>query len=129
MKTAELTGPALDWAVAKAKDIDFAENGWNPVNVFLGARVAGHHRYSTDWPQGGPIIEREGIATMPFGDDGEWLAVKEPGVFDTTPEDSERSWEIGGLFAHRAENSLTAAMRCYVASKLGDEVEIPKELM
>ena len=28
-----------------------------------------------------------------------------------------------------AETPLVAAMRCYVASKLGDEVDIPEELL
>jgi Protein of unknown function (DUF2591) len=73
MKTCELTGIALDWAVAKAEGVDFRQNGWKPVNVFLGARVGGHHRYSTDWAQGGPIIERERIA-LSLNMDGDWHA-------------------------------------------------------
>ena len=67
---------------------------------------------STDWAQGGPIIEREGIDLQyQGGDNDKWAADMfgaECSVYGDTP--------------------LIAAMRCYVASKLGDEVEIPEEL-
>jgi hypothetical protein len=71
---------------------------------------------STDWAQGGPIIERENISTVREGDAGNWIA----SVYDY----AESDWHLhtGGT------TPLEAAMRCYVASKLGDEVEIPKEL-
>ena len=66
---------------------------------------------STDWAQGGPIIEREGIDLQyQGGDNDKWAADMfgaECSVYGDTP--------------------LIAAMRCYVASKLGDEVE-PEEL-
>jgi hypothetical protein len=68
--------------------------------------------YSTDWAQGGPIIEREGIRIVEVAADV-WGAVYSRG-------------DVGR--EHFAETPLIAAMRCYVASKLGDEVEIPKEL-
>ena len=110
MKVSELTGAALDWAVAKCiyepDDVvicegrvfayDDATNGFNPP---------------TDWAQGGPIIEREGIALDIWGD--EWLA--------TRIEGSAISEAIG-------PTPLVAAMRCYVVSQLGDEVEVPDEL-
>ena len=100
MKTSELKGAALDWAVTKC------ETG-QPLDVNGLFLVA--FKYSTDWAQGGPIIEREGIA-IDF--DGEaWTA-------------SDNDYPI----CHRASTPLIAAMRCYVASKLGDEVEIPDEL-
>ncbi len=98
MKTSELQGPALDWAVAKSS--------WLPGTA--------HHLfevkpYSTDWSQGGPIIEREGMQIQTFMD--KWLAsIPKPFVQQEGP------------------TPLVAAMRCYVASKLGDEVEIPEEL-
>lgn len=93
MKTNELTGLALDWAVAKAI------GEYKPVSV---------PQYSTDWAHGGAIIERERITLIDQGGDY-WQACcgwKE--AFGDTP--------------------LIASMRCYVVSKLGDEVEIPDEL-
>ena len=96
MKTSELQGAALDWAVAKGE-------GFEP---FGGALVY----YSTIWTLGGPIIEREGITVRRYTD----------ALWDAS---------MGRLdYIADGPTPLIAAMRCYVASKLGDEVEIPEEL-
>jgi hypothetical protein len=68
---------------------------------------------STNWAQGGPIIEREGLCLWSEGYD--WEAKIQIGSGEWLTE-----W---------AETPLVAAMRCYVASKLGDEVDIPEELL
>ena len=92
MKTSELTGAALDWAVG------MATGEYKPVPV---------PNYSTNWAQGGPIIEREGIAIL----------------------QCPRGWAarigFGGEYIE-GPTPLIAAMRCYVASKLGDDVEVPE---
>jgi hypothetical protein len=122
MKTSELTGAALDWAVMKAEGPDsFAANvyydGDTPVCVDDQIDVPEMWQPSTYWAQGGPIIERERIEITPWGPYGEWRArdfyEPSPGVpcaeqYGPTP--------------------MIAAMRCYVASKLGDTVDIPEEL-
>jgi hypothetical protein len=109
MKTSELTGAALDWAVAKCEGIDlFETEGWL-YDHDTGTRKP--YGPSTNWEQGGRIIEREKIAIETGEDafDQPWYAtVRDIDSYGPTP--------------------LIAAMRCYVASKLGDEVEIPKEL-
>jgi len=98
MKTSELTGAALDWAVAKCEEFDNGD--WLPD-------------YSTDWAAGGTIIEREGIGLVsPHDDINEWEAYHPTQVHDE----------------YYGATPLIAAMRCYVASKLGDEVQIPEEL-
>jgi len=103
IKTANLTGAALDWAVAKCEKEEYiAESGVNGIGIEYEAT-----RYSTDWAQGGPIIERERISIVQTIT--EWQAAK-TNVFSYGP------------------TPLIAAMRCYIASKLGDEVEIPEEL-
>ena len=112
MKTSELTGAALDWAVAKCEGFEIV--GVNQGRAtFLdsaddGALNEMPINYSTDWAQGGPIIEREKITLEWTGED--WMAYvfHDREFFGPTP--------------------LIAAMRCYVASKLGDEVEVPHEL-
>jgi len=71
----------------------------------------GGYSPSTDWAQGGPIIERERIEIGAHGD--QWRAVMH--------------LEAGSMFAD-GSTPLIASMRCYVASKLGDTVEIPEEL-
>lgn len=102
MKTSELQGAALDWAVARCE-------GGVGKNQLLGAWYAP----STDWAQGGAIIEREGISVVRRGKQSfsPWGAVLQEFEFD-----------------EEGPTPLIAAMRCYVASKLGDEVEIPEEL-
>jgi len=109
IKTSELTGPALDWAVAKCEGVDS-----EAARLF---HDEGYYNYSTDWAQGGPIIEREEIEL----------------TFDRTGEDTlwrAEMFDLKGVsVAHEyGPTPLIAAMRCYVAYKLGDEVEIPEEL-
>ena len=102
IKTSELAGAALDWAVAKCEGIQDSEFVRTHMDAWL---------YSTDWSQGGPIIEREKIGVWW---DGVWHA-----KYDGCRPDQVQD----------AYTPLIAAMRCYVASKLGDEVEIPNELI
>lgn len=71
-------------------------------------------KFSSDWAYGGPIIEREGISIYP--DESEDL----PDI--KWSADSQNTFRWGG------PTPLIAAMRCYVASKLGDEVDVPDEL-
>jgi hypothetical protein len=109
MKTSELTGAALDWAVTKAEGFDHevTSSEW------------GMWGWATDWAQGGPIIEREeiGVQCVPAGTSQGWWAIK-----DSTFHDRSRPDEM------RGDTPLIAAMRCYVASVLGDEIVLPKEL-
>ena len=129
MKTNELTGAALDWAVAK-REGRFNEDGdyWaDPEGIwyFLTARKNASERLtwtntSTDWAQGGPIIEREKIALTWYPDDKEWIA----GVDFQHPR-------FSNVIAYEEQygpTPLIAAMRCFVAYKLGDEVDVPEEL-
>ena len=97
MKTNELLPPALDWAVTKAEELDYDLSWFRP---------------STDWLQGGQIIEREGIS-VEF-DGNIWCAIS---------DDPVDEWVVT-----EGPTPLIAAMRCYVASKLGDEVTLPEEL-
>lgn len=116
IKTSELTGAALDWAVAKCEGLE-NENGWTDVEVFKAVRAGGGYRYSSDWAQGGPLIEREGISVS-RSDKSLWVAYRTETLFD---DDYEYEYQ-------NADKPLIAAMRCYVASKLGEEVEITEEL-
>jgi hypothetical protein len=99
VNTSELTDVALDWA----------------VHIALHGSCEGYaeHEYSTDWAQGGPIIDRE-IAKIERFSDSLWEAT----AFTKNAQD----------IVQNGPTPLIAAMRCYVAFKLGDEVEIPEEL-
>ena len=149
MKTSELTGAALDWAVAKCEG-DLFESAptvepqiakvWpltGLVRIENGKRVGyvvndplfkrtkrsyadeGGIRLfvdvwgpSTDWAQGGPIIEREELCIDKVAREN-WCACvrsvkNSPWLYGPTP--------------------LIAAMRCYVTSKLGADINIPEDL-
>ena len=127
IKTQDLTGAALDWAVAKCEGWDapiFRNRTW-AVPLYVATNGAGLHTYapSTDLAQGGPIIKREGISTRLNHKQAQlWEAyIWLPAQHDQSEADSNSYTAFG-------TTALIVAMRAYVASKLGDEVDIPEEL-
>ena len=113
MKTSELTGAELDLAVAKC---DGAGEEWRSDAPFLWGgvaciRVAGHdvnYKPSTDWSQGGPIIGRESIQLTLDKTHNMWRA------FMTNEGIGYEYW---------GPTPLIAAMRAFIASRLGNEVQ------
>lgn len=122
MKTSELTGAALDWAVCEATGLLAAYTQFRTGKNFLkvwGVAKNAHLHPSTDWAQGGPIIERELLMIEPVFwtvEGWHWVA------YVLGPNNLDENYE------QRGSTPLIAAMRCYVASKLGDNIEIPEEL-
>lgn len=129
VKTSGLEGAALNWAVAKAEGDDpvivFYEGGRSRIYKNEGMRRMGYNfEPSKSWSHGGPIIEREDISFRKYHN----------------PESETH----GTYYAKVCRESVTmvrwlkhdmtgptpliAAMRCYVASKLGFEIELPEEL-
>src|SRR5687768_11566243 len=97
MNVHELTGAKLDYWVAKALGI-------------IRPELLDNYSPSTNWADGGPIIEREKIKLEP-------IHALKGGAF--------RFWNAKALayvLDMEGETALIAAMRCYVASKLGEEV-------
>jgi hypothetical protein len=118
-KTNELTGAALDWAVCEAtgffKGYVQFRSGKNFLKVYGVARNT-HLHPSTNWAQGGPIIERTGmhISRTNKTDKEPWAACV-------------AQYPSADIYLHGA-TPLVAAMRCYVAYRWGDEVDVPEEL-
>ncbi len=131
IETSKLTGKALDWAVAKSRGLlepqDYYgkmiprvvlcdQTSCDETVVRFNPTPDVYYRYeydpSTNWEHGGPIIDREEIGFFQKKDAGYCQAAKP-----------------GGEFVQRGPTPLIAAMRCYVASKLGVTVEIPDELI
>lgn len=111
MRVDELVGAQLDYWVGRAEGADFGPE-WDqgPDYVMIGGHSGRRpERYSpsTDWAQGGPIIERERISV----NDGGFYY---PG---------RRSAWIDASFTAYGPTPLVAAMRAYVASKFGNEVQ------
>jgi len=96
----KLEGAALDWAVTACEGLDIESTG--PVWGMWG--------WASDWGQGGPIIEREGIS-IHRKDKGSWFA-----FYDSTSE------------AAPGKTPLQAAMRCFVAGVFGFEIDIPEAI-
>lgn len=129
IKVSETTRLQLDWLASKCVG-DFAlyhdiEDGQRFLNLWTDSAFL---HYSSNWANGGPIIEREKIDLVrcndlyfpkgnELGDYYEMLWRAEP--FNT------------GSISQRfyGPTPLIAAMRCYVALKLGDVVEVPEELV
>lgn len=118
IKTSELSGPALDWAVAKCEEKHGRDNAATWLRDYL---IGFSARYSAVWSQAGPIIEREFIELRNQTNfSGGWEAWKWV--------DEKGDYLIVGKRGAYCKTPLIAAMRCYVSSKLGDEVEVPEEL-
>ncbi len=123
MKTSELTRVALDWAVAKAGDMPIKIN---PGHGFFVKHPDGWEYFtpSADWGQGGSIIAKEKISIISQEPPFElWRATNGTRVCEEA-----YSFEINNEVTEEGPTPLIAAMRCFVASKLGDEVDIPQEL-
>lgn len=127
MKTSELSGAALDWAVAKCEGRTITSFAGGAVWV-KGKRefppnedLWGYdfcYNASRRWEVGGPIIEREKITVQTEDAWPPWSAYFREHLFK----------EDESACCHDGLTPLVAAMRCYVASKLGDEVDVPEEL-
>jgi hypothetical protein len=112
MKTSELTGYALGWAVSLITNPD-----WEHDDRLGNVQCIDEDSYAPQaiWSQGGPIIERE------------WIELSNGSNLSAAWGASKYN-EQGEPSMGQGPTPLIAAMRCLVASELGDEVEIPKEL-
>lgn len=129
IKVNEASGPVLDWLVAKCwwnDEFDskriWIHNGYtyilnnSDINPDLRRSYSQIWKPSTDWAQGGPVIEQGEIdILMEQRDLKTWAA--------------EIYHSPKGYIRRCGPTPLIAAMRCYVASKLGEEVEVPDELL
>jgi hypothetical protein len=114
----ELDGAMLDYWVAVAR-------GWGPSGRDLRNKqstfVMYYHkdeRYSSDWAKGGPFIAENEIR-LSCDDSKKWWAeirLNSKGGIGFQTSYDRAVVETGGT-------ALVAAMRCYVASKLGSHVE------
>lgn len=116
VKTADLIGSALDWAVAKADGLPLSEEACQDDFILIGTGCGDLERFSpsTDWSQGGPLIEKYRMHFLKAADG--YAAYYLP--------DSVRP-----AFYRNGGTHLIAACRAIVAAKLGDVVQIPSELL
>lgn len=113
VKTDNLSGAALDWAVAEADGVLIERKQYSQPDDWVWYHKGLTYSPTQYWEQAGPIIEREKIDVM-------WCGIVWS-AYCMTP-DGERQLETSG------PTPLIAAMRAYVASKMGDEIEVPEGL-
>ena len=121
VKTADLIGPTLDWAVAKCEsvNVEYINDGITRCLLRV-SPFTGMYRPSVDWAVGGPLIEREELGlkrNAPCSQGREWVA--SPSI---TAKGAGGKWGYG-------PTPLIAGMRGLVAARLGDEVDVPDELV
>ncbi|MBK5004091.1 phage protein NinX family protein [Pseudomonas sp. S32] len=120
VKTADLADEALGWAVGKAEGVALHleppqyGNGWRVFAIYRGEATARCERYNPweAWAMGGPLVAKYRIGFGLYSDS--FFAVI--GLDDIAGD--------GDGLTH-----LVAAMRAIVGAKLGDTVQVPKELM
>lgn len=135
--TCELEDTALDWAVSLITNPEWDDGDrWANTFDYVDTGDIEEEPYcpSSNWSQGGPIIEREGILLRPVRKpghpmDGVWLA-----MYDGGNTGQMVQW-VEFLFKNKnrrlyssGPTALVAAMRCFVAKHLGEQVTIPEEL-
>ena len=96
----DLKIPAINWLIAQYEGENTAPNYWHL------------HEYATNYNDGIPIVEREGILLMPKAEGG-YLATK-----------SYDECEI----SQSGPNIIMAGLLCVIAIQYGDEVHIPTTL-
>lgn len=129
MKTRDLIGAQLDWAVAKCEgyECEFGDEVSGPWLVpqegyLHDEKPLASFRPSTDWAQGGPLSERESLCVGRKQQcDTAYCPINDPTV------DCWARTSNGGHLSY-GPTPLIAAMRCFCASRLGDEINIPEEL-
>ncbi|MFV7463058.1 DUF2591 domain-containing protein [Pseudomonas shirazica] len=121
VKTSDLSGEALGWSVGKAEGLEVFlaspeyGNPWRVFARYQGQAIVQTKRYNPweDWALGGPLIDK-------YEADFQWAR---PGMLRAVVSVGQ---SVG---AARAETHLLAAGRAIVSAKLGDTVQVPKELM
>ncbi|MFK0309687.1 DUF2591 domain-containing protein [Pseudomonas sp. NPDC090233] len=120
VKTADLAGEALGWVVGKAEGLELElvppqyGNPWRVFARYRGQVIEHTKRYNPweDWAVGGPLLANYRVGFGLYSDS--FFAVT---GLDELPGDADGS------------THLIAACRAIVAAKLGDTVQVPKELM
>jgi hypothetical protein len=134
VKASDLAGAALDWAVAKVEKVPVLiaspqyGTDWRVYKPGFG----GKYSPSTDWAVGGPLIDQHQLTVSSpsalvhrhhgpspgWGPSGRWTAC---------------TWTVDGYGARshgwHETSPLTAACRAIVHAKLGNTVQVPKELL
>ena len=120
IQVSEATNLQLDWLVATCLKLNvyipaFADKPWLQITDLFG-KVMPCPKWSTDWAVGGPLIPsliQAGYTISSTDFDSGFKVFKV---------------DLNDVYYSRGPTLLIAAMRCYVAKELGQEVDIPPDL-
>lgn len=129
IKVSEATHRQIDWLVATIENdpiLTCATGEPTTPREFASLQAVGWANYSTSPVQAWPIIDRERIKL-------------EPSEYWLPPRRGQECWVASyakakeargvlGYFRMADTNPLVAAMRSFIASELGHEVDVPEEL-
>lgn len=126
MKISELTRAKLNFAVAKCENLNVYVTKKGMAR-YIAADSSRHTvpNYVEDWAHAGPIIDNEDFVWIVKWQHGSSHMLSHTIGWEARigMEDEAHHTVMNG------STKLIAAMRCYVASKLGTDIEIPKELI
>ena len=129
VKTSELTGQALDWAVVCALNgKPMLEKAFPAVKwgeSFTDAVLDGRIKPTTDWGQCGVLIDEYDIAI-----NGGMITKEEYGTHERTYYITLRKVENGRpMICANGETRLIGVCRAIVATELGETVMVPSILV
>lgn len=116
VKIEDLSGPALDWAIAQVEKVKVTVNGSFPYKVFIGCKkglIKALYNPSTDWATGGPLIEKYRV-----------------GMYcDYTEQETITANVTGSGAAVTGSTFLIAACRAIVTAHFGESMSVPTEIL
>ena len=122
VNVSEATNVQIDWLVAKCEGFDaLAYEIKRKAQNRSSWEAAPRWAPSTDWSQGGPIIGQMFAQGLRLHT-AEYVTGVHNKNLIVASLDNPNGFYYG-------PTPLIAAMRCYIASKFGNEIDIPKELV
>lgn len=110
VKTSELTGASLNWVVASIEWPN--DSGIRNPELMSKESVNEEYLFDKDWSLVGIILEREFINVAKWNTQSGWQA-------------SDQLCKV----ACNGPSAMIAILRCHVANRIGDEVEVPDHLL
>lgn len=149
VKVSEATNRQLDWLVGVAEGYEMSLYGVDPsIRAWeKGLGVQAPWNPTRYWNQMGPIIERESLSVIrcddEYGMDRQGFTTNKRipvwgasigqqssnTIYGSQGDNWGSAYSIDEDVITYGPTPLSAAARCYVVSKLGEEVEVPKELV
>ncbi|MGN8259454.1 phage protein NinX family protein [Pseudomonas sp. SMSB3] len=132
VKTGDLAGEALGWAVGKAEGLDLFlappeyGNPWRVFARYQASETEHTKRYNPwkDWALGGLLIDKHHVQTSFNGSGFSRSPTGEYWCAYVCRPSGQQEFPSGG-----GPNALTAVCRAIAQAKLGDTVQVPKELV